>query len=122
MVMRTSSSVMSSSPLALTPINVRTSLVEPFSNQTSGVAILPISFIAGAMREATASGRAMAISAVVKLRRANPDGRDSGVLVFSLVRSGAKWLVKDIDFRTEESTRGQLAGFRKKNPDAKEVQ
>lgn len=65
-------------------------------------------------------GQAIAVSEAVKLAKANPDGRDTGVLVFALVRSGNKWLVKDIDFRTEGAAKERLKAFEKKNPDAKE--
>lgn len=68
-----------------------------------------------------AKGRAIAVSEEVKITKANPDGRDKGHLVFALVKSGDKWLVKDIDFRTEEKAKEQVEEFKKKNPDSKEL-
>ncbi len=65
--------------------------------------------------------QAIAVSEAVKLTKANPDGRDTGALVFALVKSGDKWLVKDIDFRTEGAAKERLKAFEKKNPDAKEL-
>lgn len=65
-------------------------------------------------------GQAVAVSEAVKLTKANPDGRDTGCLVFTLVRSGGRWLLKDIDFRTEADAREKVKAFLKKNPDAQE--
>lgn len=66
-------------------------------------------------------GQAVAVSEEIKITEARPDGRGKGHLVFSLVRAGDRWLVKDIDFRTGEKAKEQVDGFRKKNPDAKEL-
>lgn len=66
-------------------------------------------------------GQAVAISEQVKLTKANPDGRDTGVLSFKLVRVNGKWLLKDIDFDTEAKAREKIDVFKKKNPDAEEV-
>ena len=66
-------------------------------------------------------GQAIAISEAVKLTKANPDGQDSGLLLFALVRSGDKWLVKDIDFRTDDQAKERVKGFETKNPDSKEI-
>jgi hypothetical protein len=66
-------------------------------------------------------GRAIALSRAIKLTKTNPDGRDTGCLVFALVESRGRWLLEDIDFRTEEAAREKVEGFQKKNPDAKEI-
>ncbi len=66
-------------------------------------------------------GQAIAVSEAVKLTKASPDGQDTGCLVFALVKSRDKWLVKDIDFRTEEAAKEKVNGFEKKNPGAKEI-
>jgi hypothetical protein len=65
--------------------------------------------------------QAIAVSEGVKLTKAQPDGTDKGVLIFALVKSDDEWLVKDIDFRTEESAKDQVEKFKKKYPDAKNV-
>lgn len=67
------------------------------------------------------TGRAIAMSEEVKITRANPDGRDTGRLTFGLVKSGDKWLVKDIDFKTGAKAKEQVETFRKKYADAKEL-
>jgi hypothetical protein len=66
-------------------------------------------------------GQAIAVSQAVKLTKANPDGRNTGRLVFGLVKSGNRWLVRDIDFRTEDEAKEKVKAFEKKNPDAKEI-
>jgi hypothetical protein len=66
-------------------------------------------------------GQAIAVSEAVKLTRANPDGRNTGALVFALVKLGDKWLVKDIDFRSVEAVKEMAKGFEKQMPDAKEI-
>jgi hypothetical protein len=66
-------------------------------------------------------GEAIAVSESVKLTQANPDGRDTGCLVFGLVKSGDKWLVRDIDFPTAEAAKEKVKGFEKKNRDSKEI-
>jgi hypothetical protein len=42
-------------------------------------------------------GQAVAKSEPVRLAKANPDGRDTGVPSFELVRVGGKWLLKDTE-------------------------
>jgi hypothetical protein len=66
-------------------------------------------------------GQAIAVSQAVRLTKANPDGRNSGRLVFGLVKSGNHWLVRDIDFPDEEGAKEKVKAFRKKNADAKEI-
>lgn len=66
-------------------------------------------------------GQAAAMSEAVKLTKADPDGRDSGVLSFKLVREQGKWLLKDIDFDTKEKATEKIKAFRKKYADAKEL-
>ena len=56
-------------------------------------------------------GNAIAVSDEIK---------DKGYLVFALVRSKDKWLVKDIDLRSEEKAKEQVEKFKKKYPKAKE--
>ena len=67
------------------------------------------------------SGRAIARTEHVKIAEANPDGRDTGYLVFTLVKSQGKWLVDDIDFDTDERAKQQIEDFKKKNLDAKSL-
>jgi hypothetical protein len=69
-----------------------------------------------------AKGQAIAASEAFKITKANADGLGKGHLVFSLVKSGDKWLVKDIDFRDEEKAKDQVEKFKTKHPDAKESQ
>lgn len=70
---------------------------------------------------AAKKGQAIAVSEKVKITKPNPDRRDTGVLSFKLVKIKDKWLVKDIDFDTEEKAKGKVQDFGKRNPDAKEV-
>jgi hypothetical protein len=65
-----------------------------------------------------AAGEALATSEVVKLAKAQPDGTDKGYLVFTVVKSGGGWVVKDIDFRTEQGVKEQVETFKKDHPDA----
>ena len=66
------------------------------------------------------TGRAVAVSEMVKIAQANA-GTQEGCLVFALVKTGDKWLIKDIDFRTEDKANEQVDKFKTKNADAKEV-
>jgi hypothetical protein len=66
-------------------------------------------------------GEATAVSDAVQLTKANPDRRDRGRFVFALVKSGKRWLVKDVDFRSEQGVKDKVKQFEKKNPDAKEI-
>jgi hypothetical protein len=66
-------------------------------------------------------GRAIAVSEGVKLAQANPDGRDKGLLVFELKKTDKGWLVRDIDFRTEDRAKEQVKQFLEKYADAKEL-
>ena len=52
------------------------------------------------------NGRAIAVSEQIQITEADPDGRNTGYLVFSLVKSKNKWLVDDIDFDTRREKRG----------------
>lgn len=67
------------------------------------------------------SGQATAVSDAVKLTKANPDGRNTGVMSFLLVRTSGKWLVKDIDFDTEAKAKSKVDEFRKRYTDAAEA-
>lgn len=69
----------------------------------------------------TTKGQAIAVSEAVKITEADSDGRDTGRLVFALVKSRDQWLVKDIDFRTEANAKEQVEKFKSKNADAKEL-
>lgn len=64
-------------------------------------------------------GQSLAVSEHVKIAEANPDGRNTGYLVFLLFESQGKWLVDDIDFDTEAKMQKKVAEFRQQNPDAK---
>lgn len=66
-------------------------------------------------------GRAAAISDPVRLIKADPDGRDTGVLSFQLVQVKDRWLLMDIDFGTEEKARRKLKRFKEMHPDAREI-
>src|SRR4051794_36297800 len=66
-------------------------------------------------------GEALAVSEPVKLKKATPDGQDTGRLLFTLTRKGDKWLVKDIDVRSEDQTKERVKAFQQKNADAKEI-
>lgn len=66
-------------------------------------------------------GQAIARTKQVKITEADPDGRDTGYLVFLLVMSDGKWLVDDIDFDTAEKAKQQVADFKKANLDAKSL-
>lgn len=63
-------------------------------------------------------GKAIAVSEAVTLAKADPDGRDTGVLVFEILKSEDKWLVDDIDFDTEETAVTKVDGFRQMYADA----
>jgi hypothetical protein len=65
-------------------------------------------------------GRAIAVSDVVELPKARPDGSTRGHLVFALVKTGDAWLVKDIDFRSGEEAKDRVEKF-KKRPGAAEL-
>ncbi len=67
------------------------------------------------------SGRALAVSEVVVLTRAQPDGQDQIQLVVTLALRGGNWLVRDVDFRTPDGAKEQVQRFHRKNPDAKEL-
>jgi len=70
---------------------------------------------------------ALAITESIQIRTPDPDGRDTGRLVLTLIKKTPSkkkepWLVRDIDFETEESAKEELKRFLKKFPDAKLVQ
>jgi hypothetical protein len=81
-------------------------------------------FPARVRRERKASektGQATAVSDKIKLPKARPDGTDTGVVSFLLVNLRGKWLVKDIDFDTEDRAKSKYREFGKKNPNATEI-
>jgi hypothetical protein len=90
--------------------------IEEFQQQLGVKALKVVTVLASAKK-----GQAIAVSEKVKIIKPNPDGRDTGVLSFKLLKMKDKWLVKDIDFGTEEKAKGKVKEFGKKNPDAKEV-
>jgi hypothetical protein len=52
--------------------------------------------------------RVAAFTTYVKLAEPNPDGQDTGRLVFSLKRSGERWSITDIDFRTSQQREKEI--------------
>jgi len=64
---------------------------------------------------------ALVITGEVRLTKPNPDGQDRGRLLLTLTRKGGRWLVHDIDFRSETKTKDAERRFLKKFPDAKSV-
>lgn len=62
---------------------------------------------------------ALAITKKIQIKESDPDGRDTGRLVLILTKKTKRWLVKDIDFETEESATEELKRFLKTFPDAK---
>jgi hypothetical protein len=64
---------------------------------------------------------ALVITEEVWLTKPNPDGQDTGRLLLTLTRKGGRWLVRDIDFRSEAKTKEAERRFLKKFPDAKPV-
>ncbi len=67
------------------------------------------------------AAQALALSEKVKLTKAQPDGRDSGCLLFTLIKRKDRWLVKDVDFRSQENAGERVQTFLKQNPDTKEI-
>jgi len=67
------------------------------------------------------NGRAIAVSEEVKIAESNPDGRNTGRLVFDLVKTKGKWLVDSVGFDTAERAKEQVGEFKKENPDAKSL-
>lgn len=63
------------------------------------------------------SGAALAISESVTLTDPNPDGQDTGVLVFTLVRSKDAWYVNDIDFESEKGAEDEMKRFFRQHPE-----
>lgn len=57
----------------------------------------------------------------MKFTKAQPDGREQGPIIIKLTKQDGKWLVRDVDFRTEEVAKTQLKDFLQKFPDAKPV-
>ncbi len=75
-----------------------------------------------ASARASDKGRtALVVTEEVRLAKPNPDGRDSGRLLLTLTRTGDRWLVRDIDFRSEAETKDAVRRFLKKFPDARPV-
>jgi len=70
--------------------------------------------------QSAAKGRAFVVTEVVPLTK-QADGRDKGPLVIKLTKKDEHWLVRDVDFKTEEVAKTQLKEFLQKFPDAKPV-
>jgi len=66
------------------------------------------------------NGRAIAVTGEVRIAEADPDGQDCGFLILELVRSEGRWLVDDVDFRSEAKKDRAVAEFKKVHPDARE--
>jgi len=64
-------------------------------------------------------GRAFVVTEEVKLARAQPDGRDKGPLLIKLSKKDGEWLVRDVDFKTEEAAKKELKQFLDRFPDAR---
>lgn len=70
--------------------------------------------------DATA-GRAIAVSNTVKLSKPQPDGTDTGQLVFTLVKAKTGWRIRDVDVRPAKQATAAVDTFRRKNPTATEA-
>lgn len=66
-------------------------------------------------------GQAIAVSAEIMLMKPSPDGLNKGHLIFNLVKTDGKWLIKDIEIRSKERAAEQMESFKKKCTDAKEL-
>ena len=51
------------------------------------------------------NGRAIAVTEQVKITEPNPDGQDTGRLVFDLVKAKDKWRVDTVGFDTDEKAK-----------------
>lgn len=67
----------------------------------------------------TGKEQALVITEEVKLAKAARDGRDKGPLIVKLTKLKGGWLVRDVDFKTEERAKEELKEFLAKYPDAK---
>jgi len=74
------------------------------------------------VRIAAKDGRALVVSKPLTLKEPNPDGQDTGRLVFTLAQSEGKWLVRDVDFESEATAADEIERFEKEHPDAKQVE
>lgn len=64
---------------------------------------------------------ALAVSGQVKLAEPDPDGQDTGRLVFLLNRSSGKWSISDIDLESRTNADKEIQAFKKKHPNATEI-
>jgi hypothetical protein len=69
----------------------------------------------------TKDGYAAAMSEGVKLLNQKPGKRDTGVISFKLFRVKDRWLLKDIDFDTEDRAREKIKEFIEKHADAEDI-
>jgi hypothetical protein len=65
--------------------------------------------------------RALAITEQVQLAQPQPDGVDKGYLAVTLTQKDNRWLVRDVDFESQESAKEEVQRFLKKFSDAKEM-
>jgi hypothetical protein len=72
------------------------------------------------VHQSAAKGRAFVVTEVVPFTK-QADGRDRGPLVIKLTKKDEHWLVRDVDFKTEEVAKMQLKDFLQRYPDAKPV-
>ena len=84
---------------------------------TDGLATMQVGLVS--VHVSGKGNRALVITDTVQLAEPNPDGRDKGQLVLTLTRKGKRWLVRDIDFESEESAKEELKRFLKEFPDAR---
>ena len=67
------------------------------------------------------NGRAIAVTEEVKINEPNPDGQDTGRLVFDLVKIKNKSRVDTVGFYTDQSTKEEIEEFKKTNLDARSL-
>ena len=67
------------------------------------------------------SGRAIAVTEPVQIAEADPDGRNTGRLLFDLVKSKDKWLVDGVDFDNHVEAKVKVEEFKKTNLDARSL-
>ena len=63
--------------------------------------------------------RGLAITEQVKVVKPNPDGRDTGYLVFSLDKADDRWYIEDIDLESDTSVKDAVKRFLERHKDAK---
>lgn len=66
-------------------------------------------------------GQAIAVTEEIALMKPTPDGQNKACVIFALVKTDGKWLIKDIDLRSKEKAAEQVESFKKRCVDAKEL-